>query len=51
MDTLDERFLIYTTVVFIGSALGALAGLSAAVLSVALVAVGVELAYWRLRRT
>ncbi|EED36732.1 hypothetical protein NOR51B_2821 [Luminiphilus syltensis NOR5-1B] len=45
MDTLDERFSIYTAVVFICSTLGALAGLSAAAVTFGVLAVGIELAY------
>lgn len=46
MDALDERFAVYTAVLFICSALGALAGLSAAAVTFGLVTAGVELAYW-----
>ena len=45
MDSLDERFLAYTAILLICSALGALAGLTAAVATFAMIAVAVEAAY------
>ncbi len=46
MDAIDERFAVYTAIIFICSAIGALAGTVAAVATFAMVAAGVELAYW-----
>lgn len=46
MDALDERFLIYTAVLLVCSAVGTLAGFTAAAATFAVVVVGVELAYW-----
>lgn len=46
MDAIDERFLIYTAVLLVCSAVGTLAGLTAAAATFVCVAVGVELAYW-----
>ncbi len=46
MDALDERFLVYTVILFICSALGAMAGFSAAAVTFAVLTAGVELAYW-----
>ena len=46
MDAIDERFAVYTAILFICSALGALAGLAAAAVTFGLVAAGVEMAYW-----
>lgn len=46
MDAIDERFAVYTAIIFICSALGALAGTVAAAATFAIVAAGVELAYW-----
>lgn len=46
MDAIDERFAVYTAIIFICSAIGALVGIGAAATTFALVAAGVELAYW-----
>ncbi|MCH1492768.1 MAG: hypothetical protein L7T24_09435 [Luminiphilus sp.] len=46
MDAIDERFAVYTAIIFICSAVGALAGGFAAAATFAVIAVGVELAYW-----
>jgi hypothetical protein len=46
MDVIDERFAVYTTVLFFCSAIGALAGLTAAVVTFGLVVASVEVAYW-----
>lgn len=45
MDVIDERFAIYTTVVFFCSAVGALAGIPAAVVTFGLLVIGIEVAY------
>lgn len=46
MDVLDERFAVYTAVLFVCSAIGALAGFAAAAVTLSLVVAGVEVAYW-----
>ncbi|MGB0764546.1 MAG: hypothetical protein ACPGPG_05045 [Luminiphilus sp.] len=46
MDAIDERFAVYTAIIFICSAVGALAGGFAATATFAVIASGVELAYW-----
>ncbi len=46
MDAIDERFAVYTAIIFICSAIGAVAGTLAAATTLAIVAAGVELAYW-----
>ena len=46
MDSLDERFAVYTAVLFVCSAIGALAGLAAAAVTFGLVVAGIEVAYW-----
>lgn len=45
MDVIDERFAIYTTVLFFCSAVGALAGFAAAAVTFGLLVVGIEVAY------
>jgi hypothetical protein len=45
MDAIDERFAIYTVIILICGAVGALAGGFAAAMTFALIALGVELAY------
>jgi hypothetical protein len=46
MDAIDERFAVYTVIILICSAVGALIGGFAAALTLALIVSGVELAYW-----
>jgi hypothetical protein len=46
MDSLDERFAVYTAVLFVCSAIGALAGLAAVAVTFGLVVAGIEVAYW-----
>lgn len=46
MDTIDERFAVYTAILFICSAIGALAGVFAGLTTLGVVLMGVELAYW-----
>ncbi|MDA9368062.1 hypothetical protein N9R27_01065 [Flavobacteriaceae bacterium] len=46
MDVIDERFLIYTAVMIICSALATFAGLTAGVATFSVVTVGIEFAYW-----
>lgn len=46
MDTIDERFAVYTAILFICSAIGALAGIVAGMGTLGVVLIGVELAYW-----
>ena len=46
MDAIDERFAVYTAIIFICSAVGALAGGFATAATFAVIAAGVELAYW-----
>ena len=46
MDVIDERFAVYTAIIFICGAVGALAGGFAATATLAVLASGVELAYW-----
>jgi hypothetical protein len=43
---LDERFAVYTTIVFVCSAIGALAGLPVALVTFCLMSTGVEVTYW-----
>jgi hypothetical protein len=45
MDAIDERFAVYTVIMLICSAVGALAGGFAAAMTFAFITVGVELAY------
>ena len=45
MDAIDERFAIYTVIILICGAVGALAGGFAAAVTFAFIALGVELAY------
>ena len=46
MDAIDERFAVYTVIILICSAVGALAGGFAAAMTFTFIAFGVELAYW-----
>lgn len=46
MDTIDDRFLVYTTILFFCSVIGVMTGLVAAFATFCMVAVGVELAYF-----
>ena len=46
MDAIGERFLVYTAVLLVCSAVGTLAGFAAAATTFGMVVVGVELAYW-----
>jgi len=45
MDVIDERFAIYTTVLFFCSAVGALAGFTAAAVTFGLLVASIEVAY------
>jgi len=46
MDAIDERFAVYTVIIFICSVIGTFAGLIAAAATFTIIAAGVELAYW-----
>lgn len=46
MDAIDERFLVYTTIIFICSVLAALAGFTAGAATLLMIVAGVETAYW-----
>jgi hypothetical protein len=46
MDAIDERFLVYTAVLFVCSAIATFAGFTAAFATFSMVTVGVEFAYW-----
>ena len=46
MDVVDERFAVYTAILLICSAIGALSGVLAATVTLGLVVAGVEVAYW-----
>jgi len=46
MDTIDERFAVYTAILFVCSAISALAGIFAGLATLCVLLMGVELAYW-----
>lgn len=46
MDAIDERFAVYTAILLICSAVGALTGIVAGAATLGILAMGVELAYW-----
>ena len=46
MDVVDERFAVYTAILLICGALGALAGVLAAAVTLGLGGAGGEVAYW-----
>ena len=46
MDALDERFAVYTVVLFLCSEIGMLAGAAAGAVTFGIITAGIELAYW-----
>jgi len=46
MDAIDERFAVYTAIIFICSAIATLTGVVAATATFIIMVLGVELAYW-----
>ena len=46
MDAIDERFAVYTAIIFMCSVIGSVVGIIAAASTFAVIAAGVELAYW-----
>lgn len=46
MDAIDERFAVYTVVLFLCSEIAVMAGVAAGAVTFAALAAGIELSYW-----